>query len=577
MKFEGFAFRQKEKAPIQVTFVAPSSALDSWAKVPTKMSNRAVGFQRAEIAPHVQEVRSFFQDPTLENCSPTAILLGVEPDDQGRVKILDASGAVLADSDIGATPLPCTIEIEFDPWSPAKFDGSIDAEVRALFAEVRAAYESPTTPEAATNTDVEDDETAEPSDAGQQNPESEEDLPDAEEIDEEDEEEEEDETASEVDAPDVVASNGLNNMTPAQVFHEVTSGAFTSWPLALKQRLRDQLKDDRKIGIIIDGQHRVKGTAGQGRIPFIVSLLPYASWAELAFQFIVNNSAAKKVDEGLLIAIVGHSLRPSEVSQMDGRLYRSGIKVSLIQAVMRVQNEENPFNGMLRFGFPGERGFLDAPAMQKKVVRKWYGSRGKSGQKPTFPLVNLALQKSNARDSWSLGEAFRGVCEGTNNDERARDWQDHQWFPFFGAFWQAVSNHFKGDLWPNNSDQWPIGREGKETPKVQDTRKTLMRVTVLGLLQSAILDVWWRDQKRLWAREDHGPNDVYTPKIDTFRKDIARLVKQIPVNFFTELKYTGFDASGSLREDFQIQLLKLLDGHLKFADIRTAHKFWSSS
>ena len=35
---------------------------------------------------------------------------------------------------------------------------------------------------------------------------------------------------------------------------------------------------------------------------------------------------------------------------------------------MRVQNEENVFHGMLKFKVPGENGFLEAPAMQKKII-----------------------------------------------------------------------------------------------------------------------------------------------------------------------------------------------------------------
>src|SRR5699024_2589761 len=73
-----------------------------------------------------------------------------------------------------------------------------------------------------------------------------------------------------------------------------------------------------------------------GEVPFMVSFLPYANWAELAFQFIVNNSSAKKVDENLLFAIVGQSLDGNQLSEIEGRLNRSGIKVNLIKASMRV-------------------------------------------------------------------------------------------------------------------------------------------------------------------------------------------------------------------------------------------------
>ena len=84
-----------------------------------------------------------------------------------------------------------------------------------------------------------------------------------------------------------------------------------------------------------------------GEIPFGVCLIPDAEWAELAFQFIVNNHTAKKVDENLLTAIVGQSLSDAELASIETRLKRAGIKVQLIRASTRIQVEDNPFMGML--------------------------------------------------------------------------------------------------------------------------------------------------------------------------------------------------------------------------------------
>jgi len=557
MNFDGYAFRQMDKAPIQVTFVAPSSAIDSWAKVPTKMSNRPGNFQRAQIPGHIKEVRDFFEDPSRENCSPTAILLGIQPNDRERVRLLDANGKQLNGDDIGSDPVPCKIVVDFEPWSPAPYAGDLDAEIEAVFTEVRELYESvPASDESEYDEDGDDEE---------------DDEQDLSLIESEAEDDADDDLEDEADLhPE--GELALTQTGPREILAAVDSGTFRSWDQEKKRRLRDQLKDDRKIGIIIDGQHRVKGTASQGRIPFIVSLLPDADWAELAFQFIVNNGTAKKVDEGLLIAIVGHSLKPTEVAQTEGRLYRSGIKVSLIQAVMRVQNEENPFNGMLKFGYPGESGFLEAPAMQKKVVSKWYGSRGRSGQKPRFPNVRLSVEPK--RSHWNLGNAFGGVCAGSNAEERARDWQDNKWFLYFRAFWEAVSAHFLGDLWPASQEQWPVGSKGQESVEVQKIRRNLMRVTVLGLLQSAVLDAWWRFRVKQWKMEEHEPGEQFTVSVEQFGKQIRQFVRNVPAAFFTELDYTGFDASKDLRGDFQEQLLKLLDGHDEFANMRTSHKFW---
>jgi hypothetical protein len=69
----------------------------------------------------------------------------------------------------------------------------------------------------------------------------------------------------------------------------------------------EALREELKVGLIIDGQHRVLGTKHKN-IPFLIAALPDAGWQELAFQFIVLNSTARTVKEALLINIIGTSL-----------------------------------------------------------------------------------------------------------------------------------------------------------------------------------------------------------------------------------------------------------------------------
>ena len=571
MDFKGFAFRQLKNSPLQITFVATSSEVDSWAKVPTKLSNRPVGFQRAAIPRHVREVKNFFHDDTKTNCSPTAILLGIEPEHVDRVTLLKRDGSLLDAAAIGSESVDCIVRVEFAPWSAAPYD-TIDDEIAALFEEVRPMYESlATIPPPSASADESESEQADEGELDVGVPPS----------DDDDHDEEEDDLAEESqngadgdqeDTSDIPAL--LARISPTKLVEIVEQRVYSSWEKSSKEALRDQLKDDRKIGVIIDGQHRVKGTARQGPIPFIVSLLPDANWAELAFQFLVNNSTAQNVDAGLLIAIVGHSLTPEEVAATQGRLYRSGVQVKLIQAVMSVDSEENPFNGMLKFGIPGEKGFLEAPAMQKKVVRLWYGTRGRSGTRPRFSQLRLNVE---GRQPINMEEIFGGVCKGANASERARDWQDRRWFPYFRAFWKPIAEHFKGDLWPASRDGWPVGSKGAESSKVQDVRKRLMRVTVLGLLQSAVLYEWWSYEREKWEEKSHKPGASYKVKPADLEKGIARFIKRIPAQFFTELRFSGFDASKDTRADLQKQLMALLNKHDSFANMRTVHKFWQGN
>ena len=135
------------------------------------------------------------------------------------------------------------------------------------------------------------------------------------------------------------------------------------------QDLAEEIHDELKPGLLIDGQHRVRGSRPLGEIPFLVCALPTAQWPELAFQFIVTNRTAKKVKESLLISIVGNSLSKTQRADIEVRLRDAGIRVGLIEAVMRVhEDESSPFFGSLQFGLKGERGFIDAAAFRS--VRK---------------------------------------------------------------------------------------------------------------------------------------------------------------------------------------------------------------
>ena len=337
-----------------------------------------------------------------------------------------------------------------------------------------------------------------------------------------------------------------------------------------KEKFRQMFKDELKPGLIIDGQHRVSGTKEIGEFPFSALLLPFASWGELAFQFIVNNGTAKKVGEGLLISIVGESLTSKDLDETNVRLNRAGVKVSLIQAVMLVHKTVNPFSGMLNFGVPGEKGFLDSKAVKSKIVELWWGTRGKTGHKP-----NTRKIKVNEYTNWDMYDLFCQSLPGTNRVDRIRYWQDKgKWLEFFNAFWVAVSNHFSPRLWPLGIINW-LPPSGVPITSEQKERQKLMRVTVLGLLQTAVLQVWADNANRERKKKKLGmDNFKITPK--KFEEEISTLISEVPQDFFLEIQYSGFDASKDLKDDFVKQLVEVLELKKKFPDIKAKHRFWKS-
>jgi hypothetical protein len=563
IRFEGFAFRQSDKGPIIASFVAPSHSIDEWAKVPTRLSNRQNHFQRAAIPKHVLEIKGFFEkDDSKTNSSPTSILIGVDPSALSKVKLVNSTGVEINYSKVARDPQSCTVSIEYLPWDSSEFDGDLVKEIDDLFPRVRLIYL-----QMCSATEEEDVFTAEGEDDSAEQLEAEAEETIVEVASEEDEGEAE--TAEDVSSREI--QDYFAQVSPEEIIRVYDDKEYRDWPQAKQQFLIGLLKDELKPCLIIDGQHRVKGTSSLRDVPFIVAMLPNADWAELAFQFIVNNSSAQKVDENLLFGIVGQSLSAEQLEKTETRLNKSGIKVSLIKAAMRVQLESNPFIGMLKTNTPGEKGFLDATAMQKKVIELWYGSRGRTGTRPRFKAF-----KALDRRQWSMGDIFEGVCSGSTTQERALDWQERHWFTYFAAFWKAVQQRFEGRLWPATEADWlPINTNiGAYTPQQKETQK-LMRATVLGLLQVALLQAWADHRSNELDLQDKKFKDV---KIDPvgFKDEVKRYLDRMPDDFFTALTTTGFDASKQTRERLLKNMLAIFERQTSMAKLKEDDPFYAS-
>src|SRR5262245_12009523 len=89
-KYEAFFYRQREKSPVQCTFVATSADVFDWASVPTKTEKNLRYFQRPELESHVDEIKVFFTNYE-ENCSPSSIVVGFKE----RVRAYQTNGQEL--------------------------------------------------------------------------------------------------------------------------------------------------------------------------------------------------------------------------------------------------------------------------------------------------------------------------------------------------------------------------------------------------------------------------------------------------------------------------------------------------
>ncbi len=574
LRYMGFAFRQNENAPLQVSLVIPTSVLDEWARVPTRLSNRPQGFQRASVRGHVDEIRSFFQqDPSQTNSSPTSILVGLAPEAQSLISLLDPTTDEIIDpADVGNEPIYCRLELDFDPWQPDEEFGLVEqiAELAGVVESASAAIDDETE-----ESDAEfDDDEASASDAEEFLDEDDA-VEDSDEGSAEEAEGSEDSENSDADDGEISIAEALHLYSYRELRDLLASKSYENWPQEDLKKLRDLLVDERKPGLIIDGQHRVKATQNIGEIPFIVSFLPFASWAELAFQFIVNNSSAKKVDDNLLFAIVGQSLEPQQLTEIEGRLNRSGIKVNLIKASMRVHLDENPFAGMLRTTTPGERGFLDATAMQRKVIELWYGSKGTSGTRATLKKFRAIKDDPGRSKEFSIADLFGANCTATTAREKAEEWQKGLWFEYFTAFWSAVRDRYLSDgLWPKSIDAWPppgLGSVTADQAKVQN----LMGATILGMLQDAVLQRW-AERREDRAREDGKDFKILKITPVEFGEQISKILEPLSPDFFEAWIRSGADASKQVKQTFIRALMDVIKTSKTVAQVRSDYDAFRS-
>lgn len=532
--YDAILFRQRPKSPLQVTFAAPSSEIDLWARVPTKKTGNIRNFQRAEIPRHVKEVERFFTDEA--NASPTAVVVGFDPiRANGRVETLTRDDQPLLESSILAgVPHLGKIRITWDdsdePATRTDFLAAIDALKPELQKFIYEDLRDITSLSPTKFNELHDYITNLARAGGEL------DTPNAQEESGEPEE-------TETDLPEEFRSK-LSGLSPSE--QQIVAGRL--WflaqtdPQVLTKKLDDyirtlywQIRDELKPGLLIDGQHRVNGTKKLANIPFLVTALPSAAWPELAFQFIVTNRTARRVPESLLISIVGNSLSKKQRADIEERLRDANIRVGLIEAVMRVQEDElSPFYGYISFGIKAEKGFLDAAAFRNKVIQLWYERQG------------------------PVQELFDHLCQGKKKTEKTEYWKDEElWFQYFVAFWSAVRERYEGTT--VFSDE--IVGDRPASP--------LMTATVLGIFQDTVL-TFLAGLVRDKLNAEGTPIAASLPDETALGDRVKKSLGLLTPDFFTGWQITGFDGSRGAREDLADAITKVLKGHLSVAKLKAA-------
>ena len=346
--YEAFAFRQQEKAPIQVAFVADAGEVIQWAGVPRKSDELLTGFQRFRDDNRInQEIVPFFQDP--KNSSPTAIIVALRRDSS-------LGGCTIDPSDIPTGKATrVTLTIEFDKEALAT-DSVFDAAQAYVDSRLRGS-----------TGDISADD----------------DLADEEEDNEEDDDGEDESLAH-------LGTTTLQRL--ADLLRD---------PLNREnQGFRDAVADYVKPAVLIDGQHRVSAAAKLG-LSFLICGLYNATWEEQIFQFTVVNIRPKRIPPAVVTSIAGLSLTRLEQNRLKLRLAQAGVKMNEVAIMSLVAYDgRSPFADRVNMAIgPATTADKLGYGGMKRLAKVWFSAS-------RISLLNIAKQAydtssvSAARERW---------------------------------------------------------------------------------------------------------------------------------------------------------------------------------
>jgi hypothetical protein len=535
--YPAFFFRQRPSAPVQCSFAATSADISDWASVPEKTTDELRNFQRPEIQKHIGEIHEFFEKFD-ENSSPTAIVVGFRLPDKvqcfreldGKRVAIDLDAVQPGEIVLGNIEITC---LEADP---ALGDGELVAVVHDLCQtkKVQLKEEIESLKSAIGSDAEEEEEEEEEAEVSSTGEEGEGEASDG-------DEDAGGDTDDDGDIVDVVLEGALR--TKQELLRLLEKQDFAAMPVEDVREWYGQLLAYQKPGLIIDGQHRVKGTRGW-QIVFNVVALPKAEWKELAFQFVVLNMSAKKVDDSLLINIVGNSLTDDERNAIEERLHNSGIRVPLYMGVMRLHRDENsPFKDRLKFSLTDDSGIIPAKSAKSKIITYWFNCR-------IYPMVKHLLEgkkKQDKKDHWVESEL---------------------WFEFMTDFWNTARTRYEphSSLWSTDL-----------IPQTDTPASPLMRVTVIALVQKTILDFM---HGTLAARIENDPTGQATwtsvlPNREKFKEYFAMFFDRLKPDFFTDWgdNAKGLDGSKSAKKNFADALVKVISNEMSIDSLKNNKKY----
>lgn len=428
LTYYGYVYKQNPKSPDLFAFVASVDELMPLCGVARKGEHNLTNYQRSlDVGRVTKELHPFFKHP--ENCSPTAVVLSLQETPLCKITFEDAVIAGMP------TDFPYTFKkliIEFtDPATLSK--DQVLSHMKA-FLDRRLIGEEVSPDDEDLNSEMLEDEVLVES--------------------------AESELVQNGDSVETDAiEEGTNGDEPTEIGTSMLRNIRRQLdsPDQVNADMLDAYRDMLKPALIIDGQHRLFGSASvEENIPFLFCALVEPEWKEQVFQFTVINDKATGIPKPFITSLAGISLTTSELDLLRNRLSEAGIKLWEVEVMQRLGfDSRSPLQGLIDFrvqkGSSGSHGL--GYVTIKNLGKMWY-----EATPPATVLLRM------------MDKIYRPVGRKkaiTKKTAQSHLQSDH-WFDLYCRFWNKTRDRFESD------GLWSLG-------------SNFMNATVLLMFQSAFL------------------------------------------------------------------------------------------
>jgi len=427
LEFNGTFFKQNTDSPILFAFIADCEEILNFCGVARKEDDLTHHYQRVLDRDRVDKdygTKKFFDNK--ENCSPTAIVIGLRNTKKSKVEYTYDKNIAPGDD---LKPVGGKITISFPDLTKIKNE-DLKKEIKNELLS-RICKDDPEIPE---------------------------DSSDGIELEKNNNDEPEEPNSDAESDSDRQTLDGMHESKIKNIIKRLESldpnAAITSSELSV-------LSDVLKPGLIIDGQHRIYGAAELARKhPFLICAVCDASWSEQVFQFCILNLKSVPIPKPFVSSVIGLSLNTQEIEDLHSRIVNSGLKLQDALIMQQIgMNSDSPFYGRVDFKHRVDDDDGLGYQTMLRIGKSWFSPSGSSSV--LRKIIKLILKQPG-----------KNVSKNDINNYLT-DKSDQRWYVYFKSFWDAVKCKYEPQ------GLWKIDAEGAVSENNVKGRKYHLYVAVV--------------------------------------------------------------------------------------------------